>query len=335
MLAKETRSKQEPSASGQQAEHDARMEMDALELYFLGTGAGLPSKDRNVTSIALRMEQETAAFWLFDCGEGTQHRMLASPLRPAKLERIFITHLHGDHVFGLPGLLGSRGFQSGTGPVTIVGPAGIRSFVEMSLAVSETHLPYAVETVEVDEGSVVECPPFTIRCRRLDHGIPSFGYRLEEKPRRGALRDHVLREWGIPEGPLYGQLKAGRDVVLDDGRIIRAADVVGPAQPGRILTILGDTRPCAASVDLATDSTLLVHEATYMARDASRALRYHHSTTVDAATVAKSANAKQLALTHVSSRYRAEDMETYLAEATAIFPNTQVAHDYWSIHLSV
>lgn len=311
------------------------MEMSALELYFLGTGAGLPSKDRNVTSIALRMEQETASFWLFDCGEGTQHQMLASPLKPAKLERIFITHLHGDHVFGLPGLLSSRGFQSGTGPVTIYGPTGIRSFVEMSLELSETHLPYAVETVEIDEGSVMECPPFTVHCRRLNHGIPSFGYRLEEKPRPGALQDHVLQEWGIPEGPLYGQLKAGQDVVLDDGRIIRAKDVLGPSRPGRIITILGDTRPCAASVALAAHSTLLVHEATYMVRDASRALCYHHSTTADAANVAKAANATQLIVTHLSSRYRADEMDNYLAEATAIFPNTQVARDDLSVPLPV
>lgn len=302
-----------------------------MELYFLGTGAGLPSKTRNVTSIALRLDQERSAFWLFDCGEGTQHQMLSSPLRPTKLEKIFITHLHGDHIYGLPGLFGSRAFQAGEKPVTLYGPAGIRRFVETAIEVSSAHLPYKLNIVEVDEGPVAENEHFRIRCRRLQHGVLSLGYRIEEKDGQGKLRRDQLESEGIPEGPIYKRLKAGETVALPDGRTIEGSNYVDPPTPGRTIVILGDTRPTDAAVDLARGATILVHEGTYMAADAVRAEKHNHSTTVDAATVAKRADVSQLVLTHVSARYDELQMKAYLAESRRIFPNTTVAKDHLNL----
>lgn len=305
-----------------------------MELYFLGTGAGLPQKERNVTSIALRLHQERNAFWLIDCGEGTQHQMLSSPLRMTKLEKVFITHLHGDHIFGLPGLLGSRAFQSGKTPLTLYGPVGLKQFIETTLQVSQSHLPYALDVVEIDEGLVCEDDQFTVTCRRLSHGVPSYGYRFEEQPAAGHLKREQLLEAGVPEGPVYGQLKAGKNVQLPDGRTLYSHDYVSPPAPGRTVVVLGDTTPCAAIVDLARDANLLVHEATYRQVDADRAAMHNHSTTLDAATAAAAAGVKQLILTHISARYDEKAVKGLLKEAKRVFPNTHVAKDHLSFEIS-
>lgn len=302
-----------------------------MELYFLGTGAGLPTKTRNVTSIALRLNQERNAFWLFDCGEGTQHQMLSSPLRPTKLERIFITHLHGDHIYGLPGMLGSRAFQHGEKPVTIYGPPGIRKFVETALSISESQLPYPLVIQEMEDGLVAEDEMFRITCRPLSHGVFSLGYRVEEKPSAGKLQRDLLERDGVLERRLYARIKAGEDVTLSNGRVIRAKDYLDPPVAGRIIAILGDTRPTPAAVDLAQSADVLVHEGTYMAKDDERARRHNHSTTVDAASIARRAHARQVILTHVSARYDATEMDAYLAEARNLFPNILVASDHMNL----
>jgi len=147
-----------------------------MDLYFLGTGAGVPSKQRNVSSIALQLLQERGSTWLFDCGESTQHQILHTNIRPRRLEKIFITHLHGDHIFGLPGLLGSRSFQGGDTPLTVYGPKGIQAYLETSLSVSGTKLAYDLQIIEVEEGTIYEDNHLTVSCFALEHGMPSFGY---------------------------------------------------------------------------------------------------------------------------------------------------------------
>ncbi|WAH36538.1 ribonuclease Z [Alicyclobacillus dauci] len=304
-----------------------------MDLYFLGTGAGLPSKRRNVTSIALRLHDERGTFWLIDCGEATQHKILSSPLSLSKLEHIFITHLHGDHIFGLPGLLGSRGFQAGEKPLVIYGPRGLEQFVETTIRLSETHLPYRLWVSVIDGGVIFDDEQMTVTCRQLNHGIPSYGYRFEEKPKRGKLRQTLLQEQGIPAGPIYGKLKEGHDVALDDGRVLRSADYLAPPTPGRVVTILGDTRPCDSAEELAEGADVLVHEATYAASEWERAQNHHHSTATDAARTAANAGVKQLVLTHVSARYDEEGEAKLLADAQAIFPATTLAHDHLIINV--
>ncbi|OFW75092.1 MAG: ribonuclease Z [Alicyclobacillus sp. RIFOXYA1_FULL_53_8] len=299
-----------------------------MELIFLGTGAGLPSKQRNVTSIALTWYEERGGFWLFDCGEGTQHQILHSPLRLSKLEKLFLTHLHGDHLFGLPGLLGSRSFQGGTELLTIYGPPGIQSFVETVLRISQTHLTYPLEIVEIEEGLVFSDTHVAVETVRLTHGIASYGYRIQERDRPGSLQKEKLEQLGLSPGPDYARLKRGESLLLADGRVVDGNDFVDAPHKGRSVVILGDTRKCEAAVKLARNADVLVHEATYRDAERDRAIRYHHSTSVEAAEVAQEAGVGRLIVTHISARYQGEPLLRLLEEAQAIFPNTELASDF-------
>lgn len=300
-----------------------------MKIQFLGTGAGVPSTIRNLSSIALKLLDEINEVWLFDCGEGTQQRILKTSLKPRKVTKIFVTHLHGDHIFGLPGFLSSRAFQGGDTPLTIYGPRGIKDFVLTSLRVSQSHLRYPIFFHEIEEeGVVFEDEHFTVTSGKLSHGITSFGYRVQEADYPGELLVEKLKADGIPEGPVYGKLKNGQTVVLDDGREIDGRDYIGKASPGRIVTILGDTRRTPKSVELARNSDVLVHESTFDKDSQKIAREYFHSTCIDAAKVAKEANSKQLYLTHISSRYLSKDQKQLQEDARTIFPHTKLVNDY-------
>jgi ribonuclease Z len=298
-----------------------------MELYFLGTGAGTPSKQRNVSSFALLLPEYKGQIWLFDCGEGTQHQILSSPVRLSKVNRIFITHLHGDHLFGLPGVLGSRSFQGSEEPLTIYGPAGIKVFLEVTLGLSLTYLRYPLEVIEIEDGMEIIDPPFTIQIHLLDHVIPSYGFRLIEKDRPGSLQTEKLQQLGIPPGPIYGKLKKGEKVQLPDGTILDGKQFLTPPKPGKTIAIFGDTRICEQSFNVAKDADLMIHEATYRAGQEALAVTYYHSTCTQAAMLAKESNVKSLILTHLSSRFSKEDETSILQEAQSIFPHTWIAYD--------
>ncbi|MDF0478875.1 ribonuclease Z [Vagococcus sp. PNs007] len=300
-----------------------------MEIEFLGTGAGVPAKQRNVTSMALKLLDERNAVWLFDCGEGTQQQILRTNLRPRKIEKIFITHLHGDHIFGLPGLLSSRSFQGGEEPLTIIGPKGIKNYVETSLKISESHVKYPIIYNEIDEtGVIFKDHQFTVSCLPLDHRIKCYGYRIEEADHEGELQVEALKELDIPAGPLYGRLKKGEKVQLEDGRIIDGKDFVGPSQKGRIVTILGDTRKHHNAEILAKDADLLVHESTFNKNEKKLAKAYFHSTTEEAAEVARDSGVEKLVLTHISARYVGNSARELENEAKDIFPNSQIVRDF-------
>ncbi|MCQ2556356.1 ribonuclease Z [Ligilactobacillus equi] len=302
-----------------------------MELEFLGTGAGSPAKFRNVTSIALKLLDESNEIWLFDVGEGTQHQILKTTIRPRKVDRIFITHLHGDHLFGLPGFLSSRSFQGGDqmGPLTIYGPKGIKEFVQTSLRISQSKLSYPINYVELeDEGVILDTDRFTVEFKNLEHRIQSVGYRVVEKDYPGELLVDKLRADQVPAGPLYGQLKAGKTVTLPDGRVLDGKDYLGANKKGRIITILGDTRQVPNIETLAQDADILVHESTFGKGEGKLARNYYHSTSVQAATVAKKAGVKQLLLTHISARYVGPLVHRLEKDAQAIFANTKVVRDF-------
>ncbi|CAN7335089.1 ribonuclease Z [Rossellomorea sp. LjRoot5] len=299
-----------------------------MELLFLGTGAGVPAKLRNVTSVALKLLEERGAVWLFDCGEATQHQILHTSLKPRRIEKIFITHLHGDHIYGLPGLLGSRSFQGGETKLTVYGPKGIKEFIEVSLSVSRTHLQYPLEVVEIKEGVIFQDEGFSVEARGLDHALPTFGYRVLEKDKPGVLQVDQLRERGVQPGPLYKKLKSGETVRLEDGREIEGKDFLGPSIPGRVVTILGDTRFCSNAVDLSKDADVLVHEATFNRDQEEMAREYYHSTTKQAGETALLAGARRLFLTHISSRYAKESWEELEKEARDVFPESYMARDF-------
>lgn len=302
-------------------------------LYFLGTGAGRPSLRRNVTSTALQISESTKDVWLFDCGEGTQHQLLYSPFALQNITKIFITHLHGDHIFGLPGLLGSRSFLTDEVELAIYGPPGIERFVREALTVSSTHLRYPLHIQELEPGESLTLEPFTVRTALLDHVLPSYGYRIEEPARPGRLKVEELQRLGIPPGPVYGRIKRGETVVLEDGGILEGKEFVNPPIPGRCIVILGDTRYTPAAISLAQNADVLVHEATFAANLEENACNYYHSTTVQGALVAAQANAQKLILTHISSRYQPQDYEALLAEARSVFPNTILAEDHLAVEI--
>ncbi|MFC6347855.1 ribonuclease Z [Vagococcus carniphilus] len=300
-----------------------------MEIQFLGTGAGVPSKQRNVTSIALKLLDERNAVWLFDCGEGTQQQILNTNLRPRKIEKIFITHLHGDHIFGLPGLLSSRSFQGGESPLEIYGPKGIKSFVLTSLKVSESHVKYPLKFIEIEEsGLIFEDHGFKVYCDELDHRIQCYGYRVVEADFQGELQVEKLKELNIPAGPIYKRIKNGETVELADGRIINGKEFIGESRQGRIVTILGDTRVHPNSLKLAQHADVLVHESTFNHEESKMAKNYYHSTSTQAAEIAKEANVKQLLLTHISARYLGKAVFDLEKEAQKVFPNSKIVRDF-------
>jgi ribonuclease Z len=302
--------------------------MFILKLFFLGTGAGIPAKHRNVTSIALKLLEERGTIWLFDCGEATQHQILHTSIKPRRLEKIFITHLHGDHIYGLPGLLSSRSFQGGESELIVYGPRGLEDFIRVSLEVSQTYLKYPLNIVEIEEGVIFEDEQFVIEARLLEHGVPSYGYRIIEKDKPGTLLVEKLLGKGIQPGPLYRKIKNGESIVLDSGEIIEASEFLGTPQKGKIVTILGDTRKCENALYLAKDADALVHEATFAKNEIQLAYDYFHSTTGQAAEVAVTAEVKKLYLTHISSRYDRDAALALEQEAKEIFPNSEVVDDF-------
>lgn len=301
-----------------------------MEILFLGTGAGVPSKGRNVSSLALKLLNELNETWLFDCGEGTQHQILKTTLKPGKVKNIFITHMHGDHIFGLPGFLSSRSFQGGDNqPITIYGPPGIDAYIQSALKYSKSNLLYKVNIVELDpNGGVINLAKgWKVTYLPLEHSILSFGFRIEEPDSTGELLVDKLKEYKIPNGPLFGKLKKGETITLEDGTILNGKDFIGEVKPGKIVAILGDTRPNKNIQKLAQDADVLVHEGTHGKGESKMANRYFHSTIEQGAKIAQQANVKQLYLNHISSRYIGADVKQLEKDAQSIFKQSKVVYD--------
>ncbi len=305
-----------------------------MEIQFLGTGAGQPSKQRNVASLALKLLDEINEIWLFDVGEATQHQILKTNIRLRKVTKIFISHNHGDHIFGLPGLLATRSFQGDVGPLTIYGPAGLENFVRTALKVSRTKVSYPIKFVELTGGGLIyEGPKFKVYTEKLDHRVPSFGYRVVENPHPGELLMDKLAKYHIPNGPIYGELKAGKKIMLKDGTILDGKDFLGPDKPGRIVTIIYDTRSTPNIAKLAKNADVLVHESTFAGNEAKLAHSYFHSTAVEAAKVARDNGVKELWLDHISARYLGSKARRLEKQAQKIFPKTRLANDFDQIEI--
>lgn len=280
--------------------------------------------------MALRLPQR-AEIWLFDCGEGTQHQFLRSDLKVSQIRRIFITHMHGDHIFGLMGLLASCGLAGRPEKIDIYGPPGLEEYLRACGRYSQTRFAYPIRIHTVQPGVIHKDGEFTVSCDRLEHRVTTFGYRVNETDRAGRFDVKKANAMGIPSGPVYGLLKRGESVTLPDGRQLNGADFCGPAEVGRKLAYCTDTIYCEGAVALAQDADLLIHEATFAHQDADLAYQRLHSTSTMAAQVALQANVRQLFLTHFSPRYapgNALQLEDLLQEARAIFPNTETARDF-------
>jgi len=293
-----------------------------LTLTFLGTGAAIPSLERNVAALALAREGETL---LFDCGEGTQRQMMRYGVS-FSLRDIFFTHMHADHLLGLTGLVRTLGLQDRNDTLRLYGPRGARRILEHALAVGIERNKFPIEIEELGGGDKVARNGYDLVAVEADHRAPSLSYVLAEHTRLGRFHPDRVRELGVPEGPLWGRLHKGETVELPDGRRVGPSDLVGPPRPGRKVVISGDTRPTAALALAARDADLIVHEATFAAEEGAKAVETGHSTSAEAARIARDAGARRLVLTHISARYTREAPEL-LAEARAIFPETEVARD--------
>lgn len=296
----------------------------------------MPTRARNVSGVALRLPQR-GEWWLFDCGEGTQHQILRSDLRLSQLARIFITHMHGDHVYGLMGLLSSMGLAGNARPVSLYGPPGLADYLRASQLYSHTDFSNRVE-IHINEGAGVVCEDgeFTVECRPLRHRVPAFGYRVSERDQPGSFNVEKAFALGIPAGPLYGRLKRGERITLPDGREIDGAELCSPPETGRRIAYCTDTMYSPEAVALARGADVLIHEATFGEQDAQLAAQSMHSTARDAAQVATEAEVKLLILTHFSARYvvgNAVEPEDLLREARALFPDTRLAHDFLTIEV--
>ncbi len=306
-----------------------------MQITFLGTSSGVPTRARNVSSIALRLPQR-AELWLFDCGEGTQHQFLRSELKVSQLRRIFVTHMHGDHIFGLPGLLASCGLAGNVKQIDLYGPSGLEDYLKACSGHSQTHFSYPIHTHKSQPGILYEDEEYLVSCGYLKHRVTAFGYRITEKDKPGRFNVDKAKGLGIPPGPIYAQLKQGAVVTLDSGRMINGAELCGAPQKGRTFVYCTDTVFCENAIELAQDADVLVHEATFAHQDADMAFQRLHSTSTMAAQVALAANVKTLIMTHFSPRYapgNALRLEDLLTEAQAIFPNTQLAYDFFSYEI--
>lgn len=299
-----------------------------MEIIFLGTSSAVHSKERNQVSIAVKAFGEVM---LFDCGEGTQRQMLHTKVSPMKVSKIFITHFHGDHILGLPGLIQSLGLHGRENKLTIYGPRGLNQVKNAILNFGYCKIEYPIEFIEIETGIVEETDEYIIRCQSVRHNVPSLAYSIEEKKKPRFLREKAI-ELGVPVGPAFGKLHNGEEVEID-GKIIKPEQVLGEPRKGIKLTYSGDTVPCEEMIEFAKESTLLIHESTFTSEEAQNAIDHGHSTASDAGYVARQSNSKRLILTHISTRYGESYSKILLKEAKEVFENTQIAYDFLEIEL--
>ena len=299
----------------------------SLRVIFLGTAGSVPTPERSLPAILIQREGEQL---MFDCGEGVQRQMMKAKTGFHKKMKVFVSHMHGDHVLGLPGVLQTMALLDRERKLEVYGLSGIKRFIEAIKETVQFVLTFPVEIHEIEEAGVVcEEEEYAVEAVWANHVIPSLAYALVEKPRPGRFYPEKAEALGVPEGPLWSKLQHKHVVNLPDGRVIKPEQVVGPPRPGRKIVYTGDTRPFKGFVKFASGADLLIHDATLDDELAERAAEDGHSTSTQASENAKKAKVKQLILTHVSARY--DDTSILLEQAQKIFKNTRVAEDFMKI----
>lgn len=299
-----------------------------ITITILGSGGTIPTLTRNLPAVAVQCDGQ---LFLFDCGEGTQMQMARAKLSPGKLEGIYISHLHGDHVMGLPGLLMSMGQVPRERPLYIYGPPGIADFVEGNRRFLGFQFQFPIKIKETNGGQLFEDEAIHITAVPADHSCFTLAFGIQEKERAGLFLVEKARELDIPPGPLYGRLQAGETVSLPDGREITPEQVLGPARRGRKIVYATDTRPCDQVAELAFEADVLIHDGMFDDDIRDQARQKHHSTVVQAARIAKRAKVKKLVLTHLSSRYH--QIGPLLEQARGVFPSAKIARDLMEINV--
>jgi ribonuclease Z len=301
----------------------------SLRVVFLGTAASVPTIKRSLPAILIQRKGEQI---MFDCGEGVQRQMIKARTGFHKKMKVFVSHMHGDHVLGLPGLLQTMALLDRERELEVYGPLGIKRFIEAIKETVQFALTFPVEINEI-EGTSVVCDEeeYTVEAVWANHVIPSLAYALVEKPRPGKFYPEKAKALDVPEGPLWSKLQHGYKIKLPNGRVIKPEQVVGPPRAGRKVVYTGDTKPFKGLVEFAADADMLIHDATLDDELAERAAEDGHSTPSQGAETARKARVKQLILTHISARY--DDTKGLLEHAQAIFKNTKVAEDFMKIEL--
>jgi ribonuclease Z len=292
-----------------------------LSLFFAGTAGSVPSARRGLPAVLVRRGGDRL---LFDCGEGTQRQLLRSA-GLVDVDSVFITHFHADHWLGLPGMLKSFGLRERSEPLTIYGPRGLKELMDV-MRVVYGRLPYALSVVELEPAESVERDGYLIAAIPVRHrSDASFGYALVEESRPGHLDARLAEELGVVPGPDFGRLQRGETVAG-----VSPDQVMGPTREGRKVVLSGDTAPTEALAIAAHEADVLVHEATFAEEELERARQTSHSTARQAAELARDADVRMLALTHISSRYAGPELRD---EARAVFPATEVLRDFDTIEV--
>lgn len=292
-----------------------------LEILFFGTGASIPSRERGLPALAIRSGRDIV---LMDCGEGTQRQIMLSPFSFMKIKAICITHLHGDHFLGLPGLLLTMGLSGRKESITIAGPEGIGKILSSILGVCGDDLPFDTTIMEVSGDESFKIKDLQISVFKTDHTVPSIGFSLSEKDTIRIDARKVAEKGISPEN--INRIKKGAVV---EG--VTANDITACIVKGLKVVYTGDTKPCDEVRDASNGADVLVHEATFGLAETDMAMGHGHATSVQAAEIAKKCGVRMLILTHISNRYK--DRDPLLKEAVELFPNTKIAEDF--MHISV
>lgn len=299
-----------------------------VRVTFLGTSSAAPTRDRGLPAIALRREGHVI---LMDCGEGVQRRILEESVGLGKDLTILVSHLHGDHVSGLLGLLQTMSMAGRKKPVDMVAPPKLLKWLKVTSELLNVGLTFPIRFTPAKPGVVLRYHGFRIRAARATHSIDAFSYLVEENTRSGVFHPELARALRIPEGKLWSTLQKGRSVLVG-GRRVSPSEVTGPKRRGVKIGYSGDTRPTTALVRFFRECDLLIFDSTFRAADAEKARERKHSTSVEAAALAKRARAKKLALTHFSARYI--ETGSLVREARKVFPDTVAAYDGLTLEVS-
>ncbi len=305
-----------------------------MKLTFLGTSAGSPTRQRNVTGLALI---DGPAWDLFDCGEATQHQIQRTSLSLTKLRRVYISHLHGDHCFGLFGLLGSRSMDVATTPLTVFGPEGLKRMLDTVLEASATHLTYPLNVIELgaEGGRVVDEADSTVEALPLSHRVTSFAWSITEPESPGSFDVAAAKAAGVPEGPLFGVLRRGESVTLDDGTVVSPDGLVSAPRPGRHIVIAGDNNDPDSLFARTGGADVAVHEATFTEDVLAKMPDDRgHSTADRVGRAAATHGVRNLVLTHFSPRYATTD--ELRSEAEAQFSGgLHLAEDFDTLDITI
>ena len=293
----------------------------------------MPTLTRGLSSTALVREGDV---FLFDCGEGTQLQLMRSSVKRSRIHSIFIGHLHGDHLYGIAGLLSTLHLDGRETPLNVFGPEGLRTFLNAAFRTSDLQFEFKLTLKEFPRGfrgRVLDEEEYYVEALPLDHSIFCLGWRFQEKDKPGIFNLEKAEELGIPRGPLYGQLQHGEKVTLPGGRVITPDMVLGSPRPGKSVVYCLDTQFSERSIQLADKCTALIHETTFGADAINLARERKHSTMEDAARVAKEAGAHSLIATHFSTRYDGRQISEIADDAREKFESITIGRDLLEIEI--